>query len=169
MMRQGWVKFVLATVIAAGLAGCGGTGINFIDNFQRVVVEPAGRQFSAFASRIRVDVPPGTFSRSVTFLISQALGLPTLARILLESAFDLRVEGAFAEGRITLRLRYNLRDLPSGIEEASLRLFRWVDGVRWVDGELREVVGSRVLPDSGYVEGEVEDPNGTFVVAAAER
>ncbi|HRF60340.1 MAG TPA: hypothetical protein PLH94_10575 [Fimbriimonadaceae bacterium] len=163
MMRQGWVKFVLATVIAAGLAGCGGTGINFIDNFQRVVVEPAGRQFSAFASRIRVDVPPGTFSRSVTFLISQALGLPTLARILLESAFDLRVEGAFAEGRITLRLRYNLRDLPSGIEEASLRLFRWVDG------ELREVVGSRVLPDSGYVEGEVEDPNGTFVVAAAER
>lgn len=162
-MRQGWIKLGLAIVIAGGLAGCGGTGINFIDNFQRVVVEPAGRQFSAFASRIRVEVPPGTFSKSVTFLISQALGLPTLARILVESAFDIRVDAAFASNRITLRLRYNLRDLPSGIEEASLRLFRWIDG------ELREVVGSRVLPDNGYVEGEVEDPNGTFVVAASDR
>lgn len=163
MFRQGWIKGALVATIGVGLFGCGGTGINFIDNFQRVVVEPTGRKFSAFASRIRIEVPPGTFSRSVTFLISQALGLPPLARILVESAFDLRVDGAFADGRITLRLRYNLRDLPSGIEEASLRLFRWVGG------ELREVVGSRVLPDSGYVEGDVEDPNATFVVAAAER
>lgn len=151
---------VVASALLGSTAmhGCGGTGVNFLDNFVDVVVEPVGRSFGAFGDKIRINVPKGAFSIDVTFLITKILNLNPILGVLLDTVFDVRVNGGINQKNITITLRYDRISLPDPVLEDALHIFRVVDGVRTL------VPGSTVNKASQVVTAEVSDPNGTFVV-----
>ena len=157
---MGLRMLVVAVVLLGSTAmqGCGGTGVNFLDNFVDVVVEPVGRSFGAFGDKIRINVPKGAFSIDVTFLITKILNLNPIIDILLDTVFDVRVNGGINQKNITITLRYDRQTLPDPVLEDALRIFRVVDGIRTL------VPGSILNKSSQLVSAEVSDPNGTFVV-----
>jgi len=155
-------RCVCAGALAIGtLSGCGGTGINFIDNFQRVVVEPIGKSFSTLDDRVTFAVPSGAFQNAVTFLVAQATGLPQFPLMLLASAINMRVEGGSPQKPFTVRVAYDPASIPQGFAESALRLFR-VHG-----SEVTLVENSHRVTDAHAVEAEVQDAEATYVVGVA--
>lgn len=140
------------------LSGCGGTGINFIDNFQRVVVEPIGRSFSTLDDRVRFTVPSGAFENAVTFIVGQATGLPQLPLLLLASAVEMRIEGGTPQKPFRVRVAYDPTSIPEGYAASALRLFRvGVAGATLVES-------SHHVSDGNAIEAEVSDEQATYVV-----
>lgn len=149
------------TLVSIVLSGCGGTGINFIDNFQRVVVEPIGRSFSTLNDRVRFTVPSGVFPNAVTFIVGQATGLPQLPFLLLASAVDMRIEGGKPQKPFTVRVAYDPTSIPEGFAASSLRLFRLdVSGATLVES-------SHQALDGNAIEADVQDEQATYVVGVA--
>lgn len=152
-------RVLTAGILGALLAGCGGTGINFLDDFRRVVVEPVGRSFSEFGDRLRIDVPRGAYRVDVTFLIARVVGLPSWLSILFDTAFDVRVEGPRGDRPVRITLRYDERALPPDTPA------EWLTLVEVLGGATREVPGSVVDPVEKTVSAEVLDPRGTYAIA----
>ncbi|MBV6457493.1 MAG: hypothetical protein HONBIEJF_00605 [Fimbriimonadaceae bacterium] len=139
------------------IAGCGGTGINFLDDFDGVVIEPIGKSFSSLGDRVKFEVPANAFAQTVTMTIAEALGLPTLPFILLATAFDVRVTGGVAQKDIGITVAFNPADLGN-IAESTLTIFRIVNG------DAQAISNPVVDEAANTVTVQVGDPNGTFVV-----
>jgi hypothetical protein len=140
--------------------GCGGTGINFIDNFQSVVIEPVGRSFSTLDDRVKIDVPANAFARTVTMTIAKAAGLPALPFLLLATGFDVRISGGTPQKPIGLTVRFDPKDITPGILPESITLFRVVEGAATA------LDGAKVDIAAGTVSIDLEQLDGTFVVGS---
>lgn len=152
-------KFALALCVL--IAGCGGTGINFLDDFDGVVIEPIGKSFSTLGDRVKFEIPANTFAQTVTMTIAEAFGLPTLPFILLATAFDVKITGGIAQRDIGITVEFNPADLGN-VAETTLTIFRIVNG------NAQAISNPIVNQDANTVTVQVSDPNGTFVVGYQE-
>lgn len=162
-MKLGSLAVVRALALSTCLllAGCGGTGINFLDDFDGVVIEPIGKSFSSLGDRVKFDIPANTFAQTVTMTIAEAFGLPTLPFILLATAFEVKVTGGVAQKAIGITVAFNPADLGN-VAESTLTIFRIVNG------NAQAISNPVVDQVNNTVTAQVSDPNGTFVVGYPE-
>lgn len=110
-----------------------------------------GGTVTALDGRVTLVVPPGAVSREVGITVQAVVDVPQVADFaaVAGSVVDLGPDGATFAQPVQVTLRYADEDLPAGVVEERLGLFRF-DGTTW-----QRVFGSQVDPAANTVTGAV--------------
>ncbi|MCW5940534.1 MAG: hypothetical protein KF884_12875 [Fimbriimonadaceae bacterium] len=145
---------VLGALLGLSLLGCGGSIREF---FERALVSPSTRSLSGLGDRLKFRFLEGTFDKTVTFLLSQVLGVPTIPAMILADAIEFKVQGAAPQKPMEIQVAYSPSSFE-GQDEGTLKLWRLVDGrAILVPGSqvdtVRKTVRGDVIEDGVYAVG----------------
>jgi len=142
------LKEVLAAALfAATLAGCHpGTLVEGVanDSARRqadagmgvritaitAVVGPQGGKIATDTDALVLEFPEDALSNETTITATPSDNFPPSDRLVQDSAVDFEPDGLVFEKPVTLHLAYAPAQIPPGVNESDLRLFKVVDG-RW--------------------------------------
>lgn len=153
------MRRILPNLICLGALLCCSCGGSVGEFFERVFVAPTDRVIRALGDRIKLDIAEDTFSKVVTFLFANVLGLPGDGATLIAAAIDFKIEGEDPAKPMVIQVKYDPANIPDGVLEQSLLLYR-VSG-----DEFTPVPGSTVDIDTDTVTAEITE-GATYAVGA---
>jgi hypothetical protein len=112
---------------------------------------------SGLGDRLKFRFLEGTFDKTVTFLLTQVLGVPTIPAMILADAIEFKVQGSAPKKPMEIQVTYSPSSFE-GQDEGALKLWRLVDGrAILVPGSqadtARKTVRGEVLEDGVYAVG----------------
>jgi hypothetical protein len=146
------ICFATALQIAPLVGGCGGQDPGAPDGsntppggVERYTVGPDGGNVTAVGGLITLSFPAGALDEEVEITVAGATDFPADPGLVSNSSFDFGPDGTQFAEPVVLTLAYEEGDIPSGVEEASLRLCKKINdtwevvGGSWRDTEANTV------------------------------
>lgn len=93
-------------------------------------VGPAGGTLAFADGKVRLEVPPGAVTSEVTLTVESATGFPADPKVVDETVYRFAPEGLQFAEPVRLTLSYDRANIPAGLREGELRLYRVV-GAAW--------------------------------------
>lgn len=155
----GAVTGVLPGSVVISATSGGKTGTATLDVRAGGTIGPAGGSLAAMNGVVVLEVPPGVLGSEVQFLIRPTPDLAQNPRVVPGTVIEIAPGGVPFFGVATLKLRYDPARVPSGLEPASLQLYR-LNGSTW-----GLVGGAPVSPSAQQISGSL-GTTGTYAVAS---
>lgn len=123
--------------ITATVNGKSGSAVITVATSQ-IRVSPDGTSGMAAGGQVRLTFPAGAVAAELVVTVDPATGFPPTTNLVPGTAFDLGPDGTQFNAPVELSIGYSGANIPSGVDEAELKLYRVV-GEAW-----EEVPGSTV-------------------------
>ena len=133
-----------ATITATTAAVDGTAGIEV-----GLLASAAGGTVSSSDGEVTLVIPEGALSESIRVTAGASSSSPANVRLVPGTDFDLGPDGTTFDQPVVLTIGYDPADLPAGVAESDLRLFKVVDGT-W-----KPVAGSTVDTEANTVTAQI--------------
>ncbi|MFC1575920.1 Ig-like domain-containing protein, partial [Gemmatimonadota bacterium] len=122
-------SFAFLLLLFPLLLTCGGDGGGGTGPVEEEGIGPSGGTETLAAGAVTVSVPSGALSSNVQFTSTPTSSVPSTNLLVAGSAYDIGPSGTTFAMPVTITISYDPANIPEGVQEDELGLFKVVGGV----------------------------------------